>query len=232
MKFKLSRSYNWLIYKVVNPQLAQRMATCFKGRLLDIGCGEKPYLQMAAPFVEEHQGMDWDGTIHDRSAIDLFGTAYKIPVAAESFDSVLCTYVLEHLEEPARAVAEAYRVLKPGGYALYTVPFYWHLHEEPHDYFRFTKYGLQSLFEKSGFEVVEIKAVSGFFVTFGQEASYWLQGLRRGGRRNPLWWLLPPFGHLVQAAAYLLHKLGLDRSERFTIEYIAVVKKPGQLVGA
>jgi len=63
-------------------------------------------------------------------------------------------------------------VLKRGGFALYSVPFIWHLHEEPRDFFRFTKYGLAHLFTKVGFEVVELRALSGFWVTFGALLSY------------------------------------------------------------
>ncbi len=57
---------------------------------------------------------------HDKFKIDLFGTAYDIPVKDEHFDTVLCTAVLEHLEEPDKAIKEANRVLKRGGiYHLY-----------------------------------------------------------------------------------------------------------------
>jgi SAM-dependent methyltransferase len=76
--------------------------------------------------------------------------------------------VLEHLEEPEAAIRECHRVLRPGGTAIYTVPFIWHLHEEPRDFFRYSKYGLRYLFEKVGFEIVELRALSGFWVTFGQ----------------------------------------------------------------
>ncbi|NIM12123.1 MAG: methyltransferase domain-containing protein [Candidatus Aminicenantes bacterium] len=224
--FRLTRYYNWLIFSIINPALKERLPLYVQGKLLDIGCGEKPYLEMASPYVTGHIGIDrWD-TYSDKSNIDIFSTAYEIPCKNESFDSVLCTDVLEHLKEPGLALAEAYRILKPGGFGIYTVPLFWHLHEEPYDYYRFTRYGLKYLFEKNGFEVVEIKALSGFCAAFGQELAYFLNGLRKGGKLNPLWWIIPPFVHLVQGAAYLLNKI--DLTERFSVEYIAVIKKPSK----
>ena len=143
----------WLICYLTD---AKYMAYCdkehyIKGRLIDIGCGTKPYRDLLVPFVTEHIGVDHEETFHDKSNIDRFGTAYDIPYEAESFDSALCTAVLEHLEEPEQALRECHRVLKPGGVAIYSVPFIWHLHEEPRDFYRYSKYGLKYLFEKVGF---------------------------------------------------------------------------------
>lgn len=118
------------------------------GRLLDIGCGEKPLQNMFAPYVTEHIGLDHQDSLHSKDNVDIFGSAYEIPKKNEYFDTILCTAVLEHLEEPDKAIAEANRVLKKGGIAIYTVPFFWHLHEEPRDFYRYTKYGLKYLFEK------------------------------------------------------------------------------------
>lgn len=222
--FSLARQHNWLIFSVVNPAIGQALKSYAKGKLVDIGCGEKPYKEMASPYVEIHTGVDHQESIHDKSCMDFFGTAYSIPLESESYDTVLCTYALEHLEEPSLAISEAWRVLKPGSYAIYTVPFFWHLHEEPRDFYRYTKYGLRYLFEKNGFEIVEISALSGFSVTFAQELVYFLYRYRRGGFINPLWWIIPPIGHLIQMIAYFLNKI--EKTEMFTCEYIVVARKP------
>jgi len=194
-----------------------------RGKLADLGCGEKPYKEMVADFVELHVGIDHPDSLHDKSQIDLIGSAYRLPVKDEMFDSVLCTYVLEHLEEPHRAIAEAHRILKKGGCGIYTVPFFWHLHEAPRDFFRFTKYGLKYLFESNGFEILELRALSGFCVTFGQEFAYFLNQFRGRRRINPLYWLVPPLITLILVIAYVLSKI--EKSEDFTIEYIIVVRK-------
>jgi ubiquinone/menaquinone biosynthesis C-methylase UbiE len=213
---------NLLVNRIHDRALQQSASVYLKDRLIDIGCGEKPYRKMLQPFITEHIGVDHPQTLHEKSRVDLFGTAYSIPVEDGSFDSALCTAVLEHLEEPELALRECYRVLKRGGCAVYSVPFIWHLHEEPRDFFRYSKYGLQYLFEKAGFEILEMKPLSGFWVTFGQLFVYYLYGLNRG----PLRWfrLVDLAGLGVQAIAFGLSKL--DRSEQWTWMYMVVARKP------
>lgn len=212
---------NLLIYTIHDQELKSFSETFLKGQLIDIGCGSKPYKDLLAPYVNEHIGVDHENTMHDKSKIDLIGTAYNIPVENASFDSAICTAVLEHLEEPELALKECYRVLKSGGFAIYSVPFIWHLHEEPRDFYRFSKYGLQYLFEKVGFQIVEIKALSGFWVTFGQLFVYNLYRLNRG----PLRWLriIDALGLLVQIVSYGLNKI--DKTEQWTWMYMIVAKK-------
>jgi SAM-dependent methyltransferase len=160
--------------------LVRAMGGHLHGRVLDIGCGEKAKRHLVNDRVTEYVGLDHEGSLHDRSQVDLIGTAYRIPQPDESFDGIVCTAVLEHLEEPRAALTESLRVLKPGGHAIYTVPLFWHLHEEPRDFFRYTEHGLRHLFETAGYQVIEIKPASGFWITFGSEWSYYLIALARG----------------------------------------------------
>ena len=212
---------NLLIYQIHNRQLKLCASKYLKGELIDIGCGTKPYKDLLAPYITKHIGVDHESTLHDQSNIDLLGTAYKIPVEDASFDSAICTAVLEHLEEPELALRECHRVLKSGGTAIYSVPFIWHLHEEPRDFYRYSKYGLKYLFEKSGFEVVELKALSGFWVTFGQLFVYNLYRLNRG----PFRWfrIIDAIGLLIQALSYGLDRI--DKTEQWTWMYIVVARK-------
>ncbi len=221
---RLARYHNWLIYTAIHPALRAALARFATGRLADIGCGAKPYAAMAAPHVAEHVGIDHAGSPHGTDRVDLVGTAYRIPAPDASFDTVLCTDVLEHLEEPAAALAEAVRVLRPGGHGIYTVPLFWPLHEEPRDFYRYTRHGLRHRFEAAGLEVVEIRALTGFWLTFGQALAYWLAGLTRTPWYNPLRWLAWPAIPVVQAGAWLLGRL--ERGEAFTAEYLAVVRRP------
>lgn len=212
---------NILINHAHDLELKRFASNYLHGRLIDIGCGAKPYKNLLAPFVIEHVGVDQEGTMHDRSKIELFGTAYQIPVEGQSFDSAICTAVLEHLEEPELALRECYRVLKPGGVAIYSVPFIWHLHEEPRDFYRFSKYGLKYLFEKVGFEIMELKALSGFWVTFGQLFVYYLYRFNLG----PFRWfrIIDILGLLIQTLSYFLDKL--DKAEQWTWMYMVVIKR-------
>ena len=118
----------WLLNKIHDEQLLLLTEKYLKNRLLDIGCGTRSFKDLLDPYVTEHIGVDQEGTLYDKSNVDLFGTAYQIPVEDASFDSAICIAALEHLEERELALHECYRVLKPGGVAIYSVPFIWHLH--------------------------------------------------------------------------------------------------------
>ncbi|MFZ2970150.1 MAG: methyltransferase domain-containing protein, partial [Minisyncoccia bacterium] len=185
----------------------------------------KPLASFLLKYCKQYIGIDHIDTLHDKSEIDLFGTAYDIPVESSSFDTIICTAVLEHLEEPDKAIKEANRVLRAGGYAIYSVPFFWHLHEEPRDFYRYTKYGLKYLFEKNGFEIIQLKPLSGFIVSFGQEFIYYIYRFRKGGKLNLFWWIIPVIGVFIQFICYVLNKL--DHSEEFSWAYLAVVRKKG-----
>jgi ubiquinone/menaquinone biosynthesis C-methylase UbiE len=216
------QTMNLLVNDIFERKLAQVAKQWSRGRLLDIGCGTKPYTSMFSPYVDEHVGVDREEGPHGTGAVDLFGTAYEIPVPDQSFDTVLCTFVLEHLEEPKRALEEAHRVLRPGGAAIYAAPFIWHLHEEPRDFFRFSKYGLQYLFEEAGFTVCSLEPLAGFWVTVGQLSVYYLYRFRRGPLRSlPL---IPAVGLLVQFVAGVLDRF--DRADAWTWAYVVVATRP------
>jgi SAM-dependent methyltransferase len=219
---------NLLVMRLHDSALRRAVEMHVSGRLIDIGCGVKPYRELVAPWVTEHVGVDHEGSLHERANVDLSGTAYEIPVEDGQFDSALCTAVLEHLEEPEQALRECHRVLRPGGTAIYTVPFIWHLHEEPRDFYRYSRHGLRYLFEKAGFDVVEITALSGFWVTFGQLLVYNLYRLNRG----PLRWIpvIPAIGLAIQGVSYGLNRI--DRTEQWTWMYLVVARKPDAVADA
>ena len=217
---------HWIINYITTKELKNIVPRYIHGRLIDIGCGEKPLEPYFKQYVTEHIGVDHAETMHDKNNIDIFATAYEIPVEDASFDCALCTAVLEHLEEPSQAIAECHRVLKKGGVALYTVPFVWNLHEEPRDFYRYTKYGLTYLFEKNGFKIIELIALSGFWITFAQAVTQYLWTLRRKKKLKifkPFFIIIPAFVVSFQALAYLLDKL--DKREEWTWAYVVVVKK-------
>jgi SAM-dependent methyltransferase len=212
---------NYLIYHIHDKNLKEYAQKYFKGKLLDIGCGEKPYEKLLSEFVDKHIGLDHIESIHSKKNIDLFGTAYDIPSGDEEFDSVLCSAVLEHLEEPEKALKECNRILRRNGIAIYSVPFIWHIHEAPRDFYRFSKYGLKYLFEKNGFEVLEMKALSGFWITFGVLFCYNIYRFNK----PPLSWLflIPIISVIVQFFIFFLDKI--DKTEDWTWMYMVVVRK-------
>ena len=140
------RSFNWLIHRIHDDKLQLALSQYATGVLVDIGCGEKPYAELLKGLTMQHIGVDHAGTIHDQSKIDVLATAYETTLPDASADTVLCTNVLEHLERPDRSLREMYRILKPGGHVIVTMPFFWHLHEVPRDFYRYTQFGLSFLF--------------------------------------------------------------------------------------
>lgn len=156
----------YLSYMPLFRDLNYTASTYAKGRLLDIGCGNKPYETMFESLTESYFGCDVIQS--SLKKVDLICEATNIPLESESFDTVFSTQVIEHVADHQQMVREAYRLLKPGGHFIVSGPMYWHLHEEPYDFFRFTKHGFRYILEKNQFEVVEILANGGKWATFGQ----------------------------------------------------------------
>lgn len=205
--------------------LIRAMDSSLSGRVLDIGCGDKAKRLLVGERVTDYVGLDHEGSLHDSARVDLFGTAYSIPQPDSSFDGVVCTAVLEHLEEPKSALAESIRVLKPGGHAIYTVPLYWHLHEEPRDFYRYTRHGLRHLFESVGYEVEKIEPASGFWLTFGSEWSYYLGTLFRGRLRHAAK-VLTAVNNIVFPVLDHIDRRINPLSDKFTWMYLVVAKRP------
>jgi SAM-dependent methyltransferase len=78
----------------------------------------------------------------------------------EAFDAVICMEVLEHIPTPHLAMEKIFLALKPGGALIMSVPFLFPLHDRPHDYFRYTKYGLKYLLRD--FEQVMVSERNGW----------------------------------------------------------------------
>jgi SAM-dependent methyltransferase len=101
------------------------------------------------------------------STVDVLCPADAIPLPDQSFDVVLCTQTIEHIANFPGVLREAYRLLRPGGLFFLSAPMYWHLHEEPYDFFRFTKYGLQVGLEQAGFDVEQVEPNGGKWSLLG-----------------------------------------------------------------
>lgn len=86
--------------------------------------------------------------------VDVVGDAHHLPFADAALPAVFCEAVLEHLEDPVRAVAEMHRVLRPGGLALAVTPFLVAFHGYPSHFQNFTDKGHELLFTRAGFELL------------------------------------------------------------------------------
>ena len=136
------------------------------GRLLDIGCGTKPYAKLF--FCDEYIGLEIDSPetrLKDIANFYYDGTTF--PFEGEQFDSVLCNQVFEHVFNPDFFISEISRVLKPSGKLLLSVPFVWDEHEQPNDYARYTSFALKFMLEKHGFRLIsQIKTCADATIIF------------------------------------------------------------------
>lgn len=132
------------------------------GKLLDVGCGSKPYKVISSATTYIGLEIDSEENRKTKNA-DFYYDGKNMPFSAEEFDSVLCNQVLEHVFNPSEFLDEINRVLKISGQGLFTVPFTWDEHEQPYDYARYTSFGLKHLFEQHGFEVIKQEKINNGF---------------------------------------------------------------------
>jgi SAM-dependent methyltransferase len=127
-------------------------------RILDVGCGPKPYYPFFADVASEYVGVD----VVENPAAELRGAVEALPVEDASFDLVLCTQVLEHADDPAKAVSELRRVTRPGGRVLASTHGVQVYHPSPVDYWRWTHEGLRRLFEQNAsWSSISVEAAAG-----------------------------------------------------------------------
>ncbi len=169
---------------------------------LDAGSGRSPYKELLRAQGVRVLSID----VEKRSdELDLIADIQDMPaVADESVDLVLCTQVLEHVPRPWCAVGEFSRVLRPGGRVVLSVPHLSAIHEAPHDYYRYTRYGLIALFREQGFEVLEVRATGGLIAFVSHGASMVLLGTLGA---------VPGLGRVVWAVHYATIRL-LDPIDR------------------
>jgi SAM-dependent methyltransferase len=191
-------------------------------RVLDAGSGEGPY----AHHFKRHKycGVDLavGDTNWDYSNLDAVADLTALPFRPSVFDAALNIVTLEHLREPARALAEIARAIVPNGKFLLAAPQDWEVHQAPNDYFRYTRYGLAYLLETAGFEVLEIRPAGGFFRLLARRLLNGLQFFAGGVR----WLAFIPAAIILVPPALALPLLDwLDREKNFTVGYICIARK-------
>lgn len=152
-KCSVPTSDRTFLHTLILEASLQQCGTYVTGATLDVGCGRKPYEKTFFVGAKNYVGMDY---LTDRSTPDVVGSATAIPLGDASFDTVVCTEVLEHVPDPLKALREMHRVLRPGGHLILSTPMYWPRHEVPYDYFRYPYDGLLHLIKESDFELVQL----------------------------------------------------------------------------
>lgn len=147
----------------------EQYAPQLTGKLLDFGCGSKPYKSLFTNATE-YIGLDYEGEGHSHrdEQVDVFYDGRHIPFPDVSFDAVFSSEVMEHIFNPYEILPEINRVMKPGARLLLTCPFVWPEHEVPVDYARYTGFALQHLLEQNGFRVLTLDKSGDFTLAIYQ----------------------------------------------------------------
>jgi SAM-dependent methyltransferase len=189
-----------------------------RGRVLDAGAGRGDNRDMLMQHAKEYVGMD----VSQSTATSVVGDAQCLPLTDTSFDTVFCSQVLEHVPRPWNALAEMKRVLKPGGHLILTVPHISWLHNEPHDYYRYTKHGLRFLLNQAGFEEVKMKPAGGLLSLLGHIPATVLMNLTYGVPvLHPLVRVLNRFWVSVVSAL----DESVEKKKIFALNYVCVFRK-------
>lgn len=150
----------------------------FHGVFLDLGCGDMPYKPLifsGKTKVKQYIGIDIEtGKIDYDVKPDYFWDGQVIPLPDQSVECVMSTEVFEHCPDLLSVMKEIKRVLKPGGFVFFTVPFLWPLHEAPYDEFRYTPYSLERIIRNAGFGRVILKPTGGWNESMGQMLGLWV----------------------------------------------------------
>lgn len=139
--------------------------------IVDVGCGSKRFAGLIRQLLPHSTYLGGDLQNNKEGNVDvLFSGAHRLPFKDRALDMIICNQVLEHVERPAESLAEAYRVLKKGGVLFLATSFLEHEHEVPFDFFRYTRFGLDYLFQNAGFEKakIHIRPMGGAIAAFGQ----------------------------------------------------------------
>ncbi len=191
---------NWLVERLHREVVTDSVMTHARGRLLDVGCGSRPFLQLLADHSTRAFGVEIDrqryGRVRAESGErlvaetesnedvpqpDAWADGLRLPFDDCIFETVVSFQVLEHVPKPSVLMAEMCRVLTPGGTLVLTAPHIWGIHEEPHDYFRFTPFGLRHLAESAGLTVEQVTPLAGYWVTHAARFCQYLRQFEKIG---------------------------------------------------
>lgn len=249
MKEALKRLADWVdIYLSGVRRLLLKAAPYCHGRLLDVGCGRKPYKNIFAPYVDEYVGVEYAASFRltndfSETSADFFYDGADLPFENASFDSVVSFSTLEHTPDPFQLFREMVRILRPGGTIVQHVPFSFRLHEEPHDYYRFSKYALRDLCERNNLEVRDIIAQGTLWSVIAHKLTTFLAfrvlrmlavaqnlgklGMESTSRRRARYWAIPlvaPVIVLVVSISKILEKTAPIPDD--ALAFMVIAQKP------
>lgn len=160
-------SFNYHNVSHVNKYLEKEINSIKSNQqyiLADIGAGKSPYYKVFSEICSEYIAIDMKDNLpknEKRSIKQINGIAEEIPLKDSTVDIVICNQVLEHVNDPMKSVNEIYRILKPGGKFIGSVPHVSPVHLEPYDFRRYTDLGLKKLLDSVGYTDIKIEGSGG-----------------------------------------------------------------------
>lgn len=187
--------------------------------ILDLGAGRLFYRDFIRKYASNYKSIDFEKTHKD---LDYIGTSSRTGLKKESFDVVFCSQVLEHVPDPKESFEEINRILRKDGIAIISTPFLMYLHNEPYDFYRYTKHALKKFAIESNFEIIKLKEVGGLFGFIGSIFAMFSIGL---------FWRIPILNWIIYWINFVLQHLFLFLDEItanakvFPSNYLLVVRK-------
>jgi SAM-dependent methyltransferase len=211
----------WLdpVEKIIEGEVAAAAAQANSGHIvLDAGAGEAGHRKYFArgSYVALDSGTG--DPAWNYSKLDIRGDLEQLPLRCRSVDCILCMVVLEHTRNPRQVLTEFARALKEGGTLRLVVPFLWEEHQAPHDYFRFTRYGVAALFDSLPLRIELLRPMGGFFWVCARRSVNLLGFFQRGWKWALFVLLAPFFGLMLPLILFSLD--GLDRQQNFSLGFV------------
>jgi SAM-dependent methyltransferase len=202
--------------------------------VLDAGAGQQPYRHHFAHC--RYESADFEAVNKRYAQSTYVCDLAHIPVEDGRFDAIVFSQVMEHLPDPLAVLKELHRVLKPGGVLFYSGPLWFEEHEKPYDFYRYTSFALHHLFEKSSFQIEDMRWLEGYLATATKQLKSmiktlpWSPRAYGGGLASvPILLLSLLFRPFASVLAYSFAYA--DRQTRYTkkgypINYLAIVRRP------
>jgi SAM-dependent methyltransferase len=214
------RNPHWLILRQ-RREIFRRWINALpaaKLTILDVGGRLQPYRELLEGRIQRYISVD----IRQTPVVDVIAAGERIPFAADTFDLILCTQVLEYVPEPQIVMAEIHRVLRPGGTLILSAPAA-HPRDADEECWSFHPAGLRRLLaDYATVEVIpEGGSIAGLFRTINACLSIFARS--RAFRFLLSWTVFP----VVNVLGLCLESLAGSANDQFTVNYSATARKNG-----
>jgi SAM-dependent methyltransferase len=208
---------NWLVLRERRRIFERWLAKLPSAQIdvLDVGGRLQPYRALIADRVRQYIAVDLRRT----PLVDVLARAEQLPVVSDRFDLVICTQMLEYVAQPRSVVDEIYRVLKPGGKFLLSVPSA--APDAGEESWRMLPTGLRSIL--SGFQKVEVVAEGSSVLGFFRTVNVCLDMFARYPAARSFY--RHSMAPLLNLTGALAEKISSSRNQQFTVNYSVLAEK-------